>query len=322
MSASEVLGSVIIPAHNEAAVIRRCLDALLSGFRPSELDVVVSCNACTDGTAEIVRSSGYPVRVVEIEMASKTAAIRTAEQLVSAFPRLYLDADVIVTSTAARAVLECLRSGPAQAARPPIKYNTDSSAPIVRSYYRARSAVPALMGSLWGAGVYGLSAAGRARFGEFPEVTGDDLFVDQHFQRGEIAVVDAPAAVVNVPRRTRDLVRIMRRINKGNTENRTLRTLPSEQSATAPSTVRELVRLALSRPVKMLDVATYMVLAVVARVSLAIAPAAAWERDNSSRSSEIPAEELAGLPSGGQVMTSIAAAPGPKYDGIDENSRG
>jgi glycosyltransferase involved in cell wall biosynthesis len=284
MSASEVLGSVIIPAHNEAAVIKRCLDALLSEFRPGELDVVVACNACADGTEDIVRSSGYQVRVVEIDIASKTAALRAAEEVVSTFPRIYLDADVILTSGAARRVLECLRAGPALAARPPIKYNTDSSAFIVRSYYRARSAVPKLMGSLWGAGVYGLSAAGRARFGEFPEVTGDDLFVDQQFQRGEIAVVDAPPVIVNVPRRTRDLMRIMRRINKGNTENRAHPTLSSEQSSTAPSTVHALARLTLTRPMRMVDVATYMTLAVIARVSLAMAPAAAWERDNSSRS--------------------------------------
>ena len=286
MSASEVLGSVIIPAHNEAAVIERCLDALLSEFRPGELDVVVACNACTDGTGDIVRSSGHPVRVVEIEIASKTAALRAAEEVVSTFPRLYLDADVIMTSGAARRVLECLRAGPALAARPPIRYNTDTSAFIVRSYYRARSAVPKLMGSLWGAGVYGLSAAGRARFGEFPEVTGDDLFVDQQFQRGEIAVVDAPAVIVNVPRRTRDLMRVMRRINKGNTENRAHPTLSSDQSSTAPSTVSALGRLTLTQPLRMVDVGTYMALAVIARASLAIAPAAAWERDNSSRSAE------------------------------------
>jgi glycosyltransferase involved in cell wall biosynthesis len=280
----EVLGSVIIPAHNEAVVIRRCLDAVLAGFRPGELDVVVSCNACTDGTADIVRASGYPVRVVEIEVASKIKALRAAEQVLSVLPRLYLDADVVLTSTAARCVLECLRTGDVLAARPPIKYNADSAAALVCSYYRARSAIPAVMGSLWGAGVYGLSAAGRARFGDFPEVTNDDLFVDQQFQRGEVAIVDAPPVLVNVPQRTADLMRILRRVNQGNAENRAAFTEKSVEGAPAPSTVRDLVRLGLSRPTRLMDVAIYMTIAVLARASLIIAPATAWERDNSSRS--------------------------------------
>jgi hypothetical protein len=78
----------------------------------------------------------------------------------------------------------------------------------------------------------------------------------------------------------------MRRINKGNTENRAHPTLSSEQSSTAPSTVRALGRLTLAQPMRTVDVATFMALAVIARVSLAVAPAAAWERDNSSRSAE------------------------------------
>ena len=283
MSAPWMLGSVIIPAHNEAAVIRRCLDSLLSGFRPGELDVVVSCNACTDGTADIVRASGYQVRVVEIDVASKNAALRAAEQVLSVLPRLYLDADVILTSSAARCVLESLRIGEMLAARPPIQYNTNGSPLVVRRYYRARSEVPEVMGSLWGAGVFGLSAAGRVRFGDFPEVTADDLFVDQHFQRSEITIVDAPPVVVNVPRRTSDLVRILRRVYQGNAENRAMFTELHEDGITAPSTGRALVRLGLSRPTRLVDVAIYLSIAVLARISLKIASPPVWERDNSSR---------------------------------------
>jgi hypothetical protein len=43
------IGFVVIPAHNEAAVIRRSLDALLAGFAPNELHVVVACNGCGSG---------------------------------------------------------------------------------------------------------------------------------------------------------------------------------------------------------------------------------------------------------------------------------
>jgi glycosyltransferase involved in cell wall biosynthesis len=278
-----LLGSVVIPAHNEAAVISRCLYALLAGFDPGELDVVVACNGCTDGTADIVRSSGYPVRVTELDVASKPAALRAAEEMTIAFPRLYLDADVVLPSASARQVFDCLRAGPALAARPPIKYDAELSTPPVRSYYRARASVPAVMGSLWGAGVYGLSRAGRARFGRYPDVVADDLFVDQHFCRGEIEIVKSPPVVVKAPHRTADLLRILRRTYHGNSENRTRRDTATK-AATTPSTLHDLGRLALARPAKAVDVGTYLALATLARLTLAIATPARWERDNSSRS--------------------------------------
>ncbi|HEY1238407.1 MAG TPA: glycosyltransferase family 2 protein, partial [Solirubrobacterales bacterium] len=124
------LGSVVIPAHDEAAVIGRCLDALFSGFERGELDVVVVCNGCTDRTADVARSSDHRVRVVELAEAAKPAALRAGDAAASTFPRLYLDADVVLPGSAARRVLERLKDG-AIAARPPIRYDAEaSSAPV------------------------------------------------------------------------------------------------------------------------------------------------------------------------------------------------
>jgi Glycosyl transferase family 2 len=289
------LGSVVIPAHNEAAVIARCLDALLAGFQPGELDVVVSCNGCTDRTADIVRSGGRQVRVLEIETASKSAALRAADATTGLFPRLYLDADVILASGAARCVLGCLTSGAAPAARPPISYNTDDSSPVVRSYYRARARVPAVMNSLWGAGVYGLSAEGRSRFREFPDLMGDDLFVDQHFEREEIAIVDASPVVVNAPRRAADMLRILRRAYQGNAQNRSLAGSRPQRTGTTGGTTRDLVRLALREPARMADVSVYVALALLARATLTAGSSHTWERDDSSRVTTQPTDDLSQL---------------------------
>nr|BFE85750.1 hypothetical protein GCM10020093_083510 [Planobispora longispora] len=56
--------SVVIPAHNEEGVLRRCLDGLLAGTEPGELDVVVVANACTDRTADVAapRACGWSRR--------------------------------------------------------------------------------------------------------------------------------------------------------------------------------------------------------------------------------------------------------------------
>ena len=126
---------------------------------------------------------------------------------------------MILTAASARQVLERLRAGPALAARPPISYDTNRSAILVRSYYRARVRVPAVMGSVRGAGVYGLSEVGRARFGPYPDITADDLYVDQCFKRSEIEIVGSAPVRVTAPRRTADLLRILRRNYQGKAEN-------------------------------------------------------------------------------------------------------
>lgn len=284
MTVPKVLGSVVIPAHNEAAVISRCLDALLSGFSVGELEVIVACNGCTDKTAEIVRSGGHPVRVLELDVASKSAALRAAEEMLTAFPRLYLDADVVLAGATARQVLDCLRSGSVLAARPPIGYNTERSSVLVRSYYRARVQIPAVMNSIWGAGVYGLSERGRARFESYPDVIADDLFVDQQFRPEEIEVVSGPPVIVNAPRQAKDLLRILRRTYQGNWENRSLSSHDTEQHTTTSSTVRDLIQLAKAGPIKAMDAAMYTALAALARITMAVAPPVGWERDNGSRS--------------------------------------
>src|SRR5690348_11867239 len=88
------LASVVVPAHNEQAVLGRLLACLLAGAEPGELEVVVVANGCTDGTAEVARSHGPDVRVFETAIPSKGAALRLGDEHALTFPRLYVDADV------------------------------------------------------------------------------------------------------------------------------------------------------------------------------------------------------------------------------------
>jgi glycosyltransferase involved in cell wall biosynthesis len=284
-----LLGSAVIPAHDEAPVIQRCLDALLTDVAQGELDVVVVCNGCGDDTARRARAAGDAVRVIELGVASKPAALRAGDAAARAFPRLYLDADVVLPGAAARLVLERLRAG-ALAARPPIRYNSSEASAPVRSYYRARSRIPAVLGSLWGAGVYGLSEAGRSRFASFPDVVADDLWVNRLFNSGEVEIVDCPPVVVSVPRRSRDLVRVLRRAYRGKAETAAAPDLEDRQPETIGATVRDLSKLVAAGPVPALDAATYASFAAGARLLLAPnlltqgpRPAVTWERDDSSR---------------------------------------
>jgi 1,2-diacylglycerol 3-beta-glucosyltransferase len=51
---------VLIPAHNEERVIRRCLEAIAADRRQGDIVLVVA-DRCTDATAEIARSFGFSV---------------------------------------------------------------------------------------------------------------------------------------------------------------------------------------------------------------------------------------------------------------------
>jgi hypothetical protein len=241
---------------------------------------VVSCNACTDDTADIVRSSWPAVRVIELAQASKTAALRAADEVLNVFPRIYMDADLILPAASARLMIEYLRTDAALAARGSAVYDTSDSDVLVRSYHRARVRLLSRLHALWaGDGVYGVSAAGRARYGSYPDVIADDLFAAQWFRPSEIKIIRTAHSVV-APRRTRDLIRIMRRRYQGNTDIRGLRDGPA---STMPATLRDLAAAALSGPGAAADTATYLGIAVAARITRAVSPPAGWARDESSR---------------------------------------
>jgi glycosyltransferase involved in cell wall biosynthesis len=272
-------GSIVIPAHNEAAVIVDCLTALYSDPRVRQLDVIVSCNGCTDGTADVVRGLRLPVQVTEIDQASKPAAIRCAEAITTALPRLYVDADVVLPGAAAIAVLDRLRGGGPLAARPPAVYDTSKSNALVRRFYRARSAAAGLATMLCGAGVYALAAAGRARFGDFPDVVADDLFVDRLFGRDEIEITACEPVVVRAPRTLFDLLRILRRNYRSKAEDQGFAVAPEP----AWRTLAAVLAYGRHGPRQSLDAAAYVGIAVTARVARRTIGRQRWERDSSPR---------------------------------------
>jgi len=286
MTQVPTLGSVVIPAHNEAAVIGRCLDALFEGMSSGDLEVVVACNGCTDDTATIARNAGHPVQVLEIATPSKPAALRAAERAAGAFPRIYLDADIELTGASARTLLDRLGPGGVLAGRPAIHYQTDRSSLLVRSYYRARARIPEVMGNLWGAGVYGLSEAARSRFGDFPDVVAEDLYVDQRFRTDEIEITGGEPVTVRVPRTMGALFRILRRTYRGKGENRggsELSTTKILKQTSTRTVFHQVIASSRAGPAEAADALVYVGLTLIGRVLAMIAKDTGWERDNSSR---------------------------------------
>ena len=280
---------VIVPAHNEASVIERCLGALADG---TDIEVLVACNGCTDDTASRARrfTGDLRIQVIELAAPSKCAALNAADSASTLFPRMYVDADVVVSGRTVLKIAEILERGPALAARPSIYYDTTNADPVVRAFYRARQRTPPLMYSLWGAGFYGLSRSGRSRWTEFPEGVADDLFADSHFADHETVILHSETVVVRTPRTTRALLHTLQRVYAPHTsetgESQRVRTSlpPVVNARRSRSSAIALVLANLGSPRNLVDVLVYLCLALLARVPLVIgSPRTSWLRDDSSR---------------------------------------
>ncbi|MDN3310118.1 glycosyltransferase [Microbacterium oryzae] len=278
--------SIIIPAHDEAAVIERTLRPLSPLAEDGRVEVIVVCNGCADDTA--ARARAIPgVRVLETAVPSKTAALNLGDEHATHWPRIYLDADIGVSPEALEPVIRALADGHALAGRPAFRVVTEGASPLVRAYYRARDRMPSTRGALWGAGAYGLSEEGHGRLGRFPDVTADDLHVDRLFHAAEKTLPDGAPVEVTPPRTADALVRVLTRNRRG----------PAEQGVeTAPSSLRELARTVVG-PLTAADALVYAGFALAGRVKgnrAARKGQSDWERDESSRSvgSALPASSV------------------------------
>jgi glycosyltransferase involved in cell wall biosynthesis len=169
--------SVVIPAHDEAAVIGRCLDALTHGARPGELDVVVVCNGCRDDTAAIAGRYAPHVRVLESPIPSKNAALNLGNESARGFPRFFVDADIVLPLSELRKVADVLRSGRVHGAAPRMRVDLAGRSWPIRAYYSVWLDTPYVNEGMLGCGVYAISEEGRRRFERFPDIIADDCFV-------------------------------------------------------------------------------------------------------------------------------------------------
>ncbi|MBB2890147.1 glycosyltransferase [Flexivirga oryzae] len=217
--------TVLIAAHNEAGIIGRTLDGLLNEGGDSSIRVVVAANGCTDDTAAVARRRH--VEVVEVAEPGKAAALNAAEHGLIGYPRVYLDADVNLTRSAVEQLTRALRSVDDDSSQPAVlatvparRVDASGSTVLVRMYYAVNARHPAYQTGLFGRGAIALSEDGRRRFTEFPEIIADDLFLDSLFGPGETAEVDNVVSVVRAVRSTRDLVRRLARVRRGNAQLR------------------------------------------------------------------------------------------------------
>lgn len=207
--------SIIVPAHDEQNVLGRCLSSLLENSAPGELEIIVVANGCSDATADVARSFGDEVQVLELSEASKHRALVAGDSAATQFPRLYVDADVVLGTTSLRAVADALRSGPAKVAAPQFRVRLETASWAVRAYYRIWLQLPYHANGTIGSGVYGLSESGRNRFESFPAIISDDGFVRLNFAPHERLSVPGSHFEITAPRDMGSLLAVKTRSQKG-----------------------------------------------------------------------------------------------------------
>lgn len=271
--------SVVIPAKDEASVIGRCL-AFVHALSPGEAEVVVVANGCSDET--VARASEVPgVQVLDLPEGGKHVALNAGDAVVTQFPRVYLDADIVVSAEALRRLAELLDRDPAPAVAAPRPEFVTKDRPLpVRQFFSVFQQLPYVTAGLVGLGVYALNAEGRARFGSFPPFTADDLFVQRLFSAAEVRTLPDVTFQIQTPRTLADLVKVRTRVTYGNAELAASAGQGTERSSA--DTAWALLRLAARRPRLLPSTAVYLGITVASRVR-AIRAAGTWHRDTSTR---------------------------------------
>jgi GT2 family glycosyltransferase len=276
-------GTVIVPAYNEAPVIKRTLDPLSSAAADGFIELIVVCNGCTDGTAEVARSVPA-VKVLELEVGSKPAALNAGDAAATQWPRLYLDADVQITAESVIGVLDRLAADDVLAASPDSRYDSHGATAVVRSYYRAKDRIAGHKSTLWSAGAYGMNLRGHARLGRFPSITGDDLYVDSLFDENEKVIVPTEPSVRKTPADARSLLSILRRHHRGVSELATVGDGAEPPVRDTGLATAIAVITTVRSPRSAVDAFVYLAMALAARRRSRRSEG--WERDESTRATE------------------------------------
>ena len=295
------VASVVIPAHNESGVLPATLRRIADDSLAHSLEVVVVANSCDDETAEVARAFRRRVPglvVVETDTPGKANALNLGDEAVNAFPRIYLDADIVLGPGALEGMVEGLTTDAPVAGSPDIRFDLDGADLWVREYYRMFERLPYVTDGLVGLGVYGLSEHGRERFDDFPDVLADDLYIQRLFSpeerlrtRGEFAV--------RAPRRWADLVKVRTRVDRGNAQ--LAGAVPSVDHGegferSSDSSIKAMARSVAAEPALIGAAGVYVGTTAVAKVRARFSNDRAWGRDESTRSA--PARRTPGTERG------------------------
>ncbi|WP_297083038.1 glycosyltransferase family 2 protein [uncultured Demequina sp.] len=204
--------SVVVPAHDEEVLIADAVRAIAA----DGIDLIVVANGCTDATAQRARAAGVPVRVIEVAEASKVRALNAGNAAADVSPVAFVDADVTVSGADLLALARRFEAHPEAKVGAPTMRLEPSSSWWVRQHYRVWELTGYRSDRHVGSGIYMLTAEGRSRIPEFPDLIADDLLVQQLFSVEERLVPEDLTFSVLAPGTLAALVKRNTRIVAGN----------------------------------------------------------------------------------------------------------
>lgn len=270
--------TIVVPAHDEERGLRRLLPALLQDAAPGEFTIIVVCNGCSDQSATEAARHGADVQVIELEEASKAAALDAGAAQVRAFPIVFIDADVLIDTGSVRRLTERLKDGSILAAAPVREVDRAGVSVLANGYYDVWERLPAVRSGLFGRGVIALSEEGFQRVAGLPRFLSDDLAYSEAFLPSEREVTRDTLVTVWPARTWRSLLNRRVRVVRGNREL----SEAGARSAAASTSTRDLISIARDEPRLLPHIATFAVTALIARAR-ARRTVTAWARDETSR---------------------------------------
>jgi len=277
---SEPAVSIVIPAHNEEAVIAGNLRRLLEGSAPGEFDVIVVANACHDGTA--AAAGTVPgVKVLDTEVGGKPNALRLGDAECATFPRVYLDADVQLDAASVRELVAACDQPGVLACAPVPRLDLTGAGPVVSRVHKVHNELIGPHRALAGVGVYVLTEAGHDRVFPMPDIISDDGLVHASFAPHERVVVRTAQSVVRPARTVRSYLNRRVRVRRGNRQLVELGHTGSESRLTLGA----LGRLVRDRRVGVVDSGCYLTVLVLDRAltRLRNRRGDVWASDSSTR---------------------------------------
>ena len=274
------MASIIVPAHNESAVITRCLDSLIKQEGVDTL--IVACNGCTDNTKDLVEQ--YPdIICLDIKKPSKTNALNEAEKYVTNFPIFYLDADTVLEDGAIQHIIQTLNDKPQlKLVAPTPNIDTSKSSWLVKQYYKIWLQLPYIKAGVIATCSFIVTEQGRKRFDHFPDVINDDRFIHCQFKAEEVSNISGAKIYIQAPRTIYSLIKIKTRARLGNMQLNNLGLCPEPKEKKYANSMKSLVF-----SVSFIPAITYYAIATIIRIRSWIQLKSInnyeWEKDHSSR---------------------------------------
>ena len=211
--------AVIIPAHDEEVALRRCLAALARQSYPGEVEVIVVANGCRDATAEVALESrallppNFTLDLIELPVAAKWQALNAADAAARSAARVYLDADIVLSTGALEGLLGVLPEDGPRLVQPEVvvAWSGRGSSYPVRAFVRVWSALPYVREQVLGLGCYAVNGQGRSLWDAFPPLGADDTYVRFRFDDADKRVVHGAKMTLSFPTSLRELILVRAR---------------------------------------------------------------------------------------------------------------